>query len=328
MIGENELLQLQQRVQHALSSYDWGMDPKTLSDPVEYVISLGGKRLRPMLCLLACKLYGDDESMAIKASMGLEVFHNFTLLHDDIMDRADTRRGQLTVHKKWNDSAAILSGDAMLIKAYQLMSEVPESVAPVISRLFSQTALEVCEGQQLDMDYEGRQEVGIPDYIRMIRLKTAVLLGASLKIGAILGGADTFNQDKMYEFGIQLGLAFQLRDDYLDAFGDPRLFGKKIGGDICCNKKTFLLLTALKNATGADRDELLEALSLPIASQSDEKIRRVLAVYRKVGVVEATLEAIRKYDDMAMACIASLDISDEGKELLGQIASELAGREH
>ena len=328
MISENEMFQLQQRVQHALTSYDWGMDPTTLSDPVEYVISLGGKRLRPVLCLLACKLYSDDASIALKAAMGLEVFHNFTLLHDDIMDRADTRRGQMTVHKRWNDSAAILSGDAMLIKAYQLVGEVPQSVAPAVSRLFSQTAMEVCEGQQLDMDYEQRSDVTISDYLRMIRLKTAVLLAASLKMGALLGGADTFNQDKLYEFGLQLGLAFQLRDDYLDAFGDPKLFGKKTGGDIACNKKTYLLITALQRAQGEDRTELLDALALSSPEQREEKIRRVLAVYRKVGVQEATLEAIRKYDDLAMACVYSLDLEDDAKELLGRIASDLAGREH
>ena len=321
-----KIKQLQQDFADFLANTDLNGQPKELYEPIAYTLLQSGKRLRPMLCLLANELFDGDEQEALWPALALETFHNFTLIHDDIMDKAPLRRGKETVYQKWNADIAILSGDAMLAQAFQYALKPKQGAE--IARQLGKVAIEICEGQQMDLNFETLGNVTIPEYLEMIRLKTAVLLAASLKMGAMLGGADTFNQDKLYEFGIQLGLAFQLRDDYLDAFGDPKLFGKKTGGDIACNKKTYLLITALQRAQGDDRSELLDALSLSTPEQREEKIRRVLAVYRKVGVQEATLEAIRKYDDLAMACVYSLDLDDEAKMLLGRIASELAGREH
>ena len=321
-----KIKQLQQDFADFLANTDLNGQPKELYEPIAYTLLQSGKRLRPMLCLLANELFDGDEQEALWPALALETFHNFTLIHDDIMDKAPLRRGKETVYQKWNADIAILSGDAMLAQAFQYALKPKQGAE--IARQLGKVAIEICEGQQMDLNCETLGNVTIPEYLEMIRLKTAVLLAASLKMGAMLGGADTFNQDKLYEFGIQLGLAFQLRDDYLDAFGDPKLFGKKTGGDIACNKKTYLLITALQRAQGDDRSELLDALSLSTPEQREEKIRRVLAVYRKVGVQEATLEAIRKYDDLAMACVYSLDLDDEAKMLLGRIASELAGREH
>ncbi|MBP5318762.1 MAG: polyprenyl synthetase family protein [Paludibacteraceae bacterium] len=323
---ENVIEKLQQRFERALKSCSFSGEPQGLYDPIGYVLSIGGKRVRPTLCLLACRLYGGDESIAMKAAMGLEVFHNFTLLHDDIMDRADTRRGQATVHVKWNDNVAILSGDAMLIKAYQLMSGVPEASQARVNEIFSQTALEVCEGQQYDMDFEHSDQVSLDDYLRMIRLKTAVLLAASLQIGALLGGADKFNQEKLYEFGIQMGLAFQLRDDLLDAFGDPKLFGKKIGGDIRCGKRTYLRLVAEQAADAQTKAALQQLFALP-ASQDGPKVEQVLAIYKALGVKEATEAAIEKCFAKSMVLVDSLDLQDEQKEVLTRIAHDLTGRE-
>ena len=287
--------QLQQQVEKAIADINWVQEPTGLYHPIDYVLSLGGKRIRPVLTLLACKLFSDDEKQALSTALAVEVFHNFTLLHDDVMDRADTRRGKPTVHKKWNDNTAILSGDAMLIKAYQLLQQAPADKLPILLDLFSKTAIEVCEGQQYDVDFENDLAVQLPQYIEMIRLKTAVLLAAALKMGAIIGGASQQDADALYHYGINLGLAFQLRDDYLDSFGDPAVFGKKIGGDICCNKKTFLMITALQTASEEQRKELLQWIGCTDATCHEQKIKAVLNIYQDLQIDTRCEEAIRAY---------------------------------
>ena len=246
MLSFNEILQ---KVEHEISQLSFEYPPKSLYDPIEYILSLGGKRIRPALALMACNLYQENIDNVIYPALGIEVFHNFTLLHDDLMDRADKRRNKPTVHKVWNDNTAILSGDAMLIAAYQLIGKTEPSCLKEVFDLFTETALEICGGQQYDMEFESRTDVTEPEYIEMIRLKTAVLLACSLKIGAIICGASKEDADNLYDFGINIGLAFQLQDDLLDVYGDTATFGKNIGGDITCNKKTFLLIHAFELAS-------------------------------------------------------------------------------
>ena len=313
-------------VENALSRLNWKDNPQSLYDPIEYVLSLGGKRIRPALCTLACEFYSGDAEKAMSAALGLEIFHNFTLLHDDIMDRADTRRGQATVHKKWNDNAAILSGDAMLICAYQHMSQVENHLLSNIMMLFSKVAMEVCKGQQLDMAFETRDNVKIDEYIEMIRLKTAVLLAESLEIGAIIGGAPVADADLLYNYGINLGLAFQLRDDYLDAFGDPKEFGKQIGGDIKCNKKTFLLLTALQNAQGATAENLRNWISANEVNDEQAKIKAVLDIYRETEADKRCEEAIQDFFEKSVVCAKNLQLSEDKKDILINLAYHLMGR--
>jgi len=243
--------------------------PAGLYEPIDYVMAAGGKRVRPVLTLMACHLFSDDIGKAVTPALALEIFHNFTLLHDDLMDHADVRRNRPTVHKRWNESAAILSGDAMLILAYRLMCRAQSEILPELLDVFTQTALEVCEGQQYDMDFEQRSDVCIDEYLQMIRLKTAVLLAASLKIGAICGGATRENIESLDRFGISLGLTFQIQDDWLDVYADPDVFGKAIGGDILTGKKTFLLLTAFEKADETTRTKLIALLNHPTLSADE-----------------------------------------------------------
>lgn len=313
-------------IENALSRLNWKDNPQSLYDPIEYVLSLGGKRIRPALCTLACEFYSGDAEKAMSAALGLEIFHNFTLLHDDIMDRADTRRGQATVHKKWNDNAAILSGDAMLICAYQHMSQVENHLLSNIMMLFSKVALEVCKGQQLDMSFETRDNVTVDEYIEMIRLKTAVLLATSLEIGAIIGGAPSSDSDLLYNYGINLGLAFQLRDDYLDAFGDPKEFGKQIGGDIKCNKKTFLLLNALKTAEGATAENLRNWINANEVNDEKAKIKAVLDIYRETEADKRCEEAIQDFFEKSVVCAKRLQLPEYKKDILINLAYHLMGR--
>ena len=318
--------QLQQQVEKAIADINWVQEPTGLYQPIDYVLSLGGKRIRPVLTLLACKLFSDDEKQALSTALAVEVFHNFTLLHDDVMDRADTRRGKPTVHKKWNDNTAILSGDAMLIKAYQLLQQAPADKLPVLLDLFSKTAIEVCEGQQYDVDFENDLAVQLPQYIEMIRLKTAVLLAAALKMGAIIGGASQQDADALYHYGINLGLAFQLRDDYLDSFGDPAVFGKKIGGDICCNKKTFLMITALQTASEEQRNELLQWIGCTDATCHEQKIKAVLNIYQDLQIDIRCEEAIRAYFEKSVGSLKDVQLSDNKKDILIKFANDLMGR--
>lgn len=300
--------------------------PKGLYEPIEYVLSIGGKRIRPSLAYMAFSLYDDDYAKLHHSAMALEVFHNFTLLHDDVMDNASVRRNCPTVHQKWDVNTAILSGDAMLIRAYQYVAKTPSDKLHQMLTLFSQTGLEVCEGQQYDMEFETRNDVSIDEYLEMIRLKTAVLLACSLKTGAIVAGAPTVDADHLYSFGLNLGLAFQLKDDWLDVFGHQEAFGKAIGNDIVSNKKTFLLLSALESAKGDLKDELILALN-DNSIAKEEKIRRVKDVYLKLHVKELSEVKMSYYYDLAKLSLASVNIDSAKKTELEQLASLLMDRD-
>ncbi|MDR1654224.1 MAG: polyprenyl synthetase family protein [Prevotellaceae bacterium] len=303
----------------------WQREPQGLYAPVDYVLSLGGKRLRPALTLMGCNLFSDNILPAIKPAIGIEIFHNFTLLHDDIMDKATLRRGKPTVNVKWNANTAILSGDLMQIEAYRYISESPEAALKQILDIFSQTAAEVCYGQQYDMDFETLTDVDESDYLEMIRLKTAVILGCALKIGAIIGGAQGIDCQRLYEFGINLGLAFQIKDDWLDVWGDERTFGKKLGGDILCNKKTYLLINALQRAKHDDAAEL-NALLTNVSMAHDLKIKRVTEIFNRLKIKELAEEKINFFYEKSLHNIASVNVSDERKTNLQILAEKLLQR--
>lgn len=307
----------------AIACLDWSKEPQGLYAPIAYALSSGGKRLRMQLVLAGCRLVGGNEQDALPFAEAIEVFHNFTLLHDDVMDRADVRRGKPTVHVKWNDNTAILSGDQMLIEAYHLLEGVPEQYLPQLLRLFTKTATEICEGQQYDVDFEQRDDVQISDYIEMIRLKTSVLLAAALQGGAIIGGATEAQQEALYNYGIHLGLAFQIQDDLLDCFGDSDTFGKAIGGDISCNKKTYLLLSARDNADMKQRAALERWLMQTAPSQ--EKIDAVKQLYIATQAREAAEQAIQQHTGEALDCLKALPRNDESARL-EQMALSLAKR--
>ncbi len=310
-------------VNAAIAALDWSKEPQGLYAPIAYALSSGGKRLRMQLVLAGCRLVGGNEQDALPFAEAIEVFHNFTLLHDDVMDRADVRRGKPTVHVKWNDNTAILSGDQMLIEAYRLLEGVPEQSLPQLLRLFTKTATEICEGQQYDVDFEQRDDVQISDYIEMIRLKTSVLLAAALQGGAIIGGATEAQQQALYNYGIHLGLAFQIQDDLLDCFGDPKTFGKAIGGDISCNKKTYLLLSALHRANPRQYSELERWIKQTEPSQ--EKIDAVKQLYIDTQAREAAEQAIQQHTAEALECLKALPQNDETQRL-EQMALSLAKR--
>ena len=309
-------------VNQAIASIPYPDAPSQLYEPISYHMALGGKRVRPVLTLMACDAMGGDLSRALDAAVGLEMFHNFTLLHDDVMDNADVRRGKPTVHRRWNDNTAILSGDTMLTIATQYIARTANW--PVMD-LFNKTAIEIYEGQQWDMDYEVRNDVTVDEYINMIRLKTSVLLGCALKTGALLADASTEDADALYEAGVNMGLAFQLRDDVLDVWGDPVTFGKEIGGDIMNNKKTFLLINAMQLAQGDDADELRHWLNDPYATR-DNKVAGVTALYERLGTRQLAEDAIARYNDMAIAAFNQIKMSDEDKQAFINLANRLAGR--
>lgn len=308
--------ELMKRIHAYIEQLSYSREPKGLYDPIEYVLALGGKRLRPVLMLLAYNLYREDVESIFSQAAGIETYHNFTLLHDDLMDNADMRRGKPVVHKKWNENTAILSGDAMLILSYQfMMNQCPPEHVQEVMEIFSRTALEVCEGQQWDMEFESRNDVTVGEYIEMIRLKTSVLLAAALKIGAVLGGASSADAQRLYDFGIRMGLAFQLQDDYLDVYGNPAVFGKKIGGDILCNKKTYMLITALEQAKGETREELLRWLN-EADFVPEEKIAAVTAIYNKVGIAGYCDAQIEKYYREGLQLLNEVDVDNARKENL------------
>lgn len=308
-----------------LEKLDWSKQPQGLYEPIAYILSLGGKRVRPALTLMACEIFKDDISEAIAPALGIEVFHNFTLLHDDIMDKAPIRRSKETVHVKWNENTAILSGDVMQIEAYKLITKAPNDVLRQVLDLFSTTATEICEGQQYDMEFESRENVDADEYLEMIRLKTAVLLGCSLKIGALIGGASDKNADLLYKFGINIGLAFQLKDDLLDVYGDEKTFGKKTGGDILCNKKTYMLINALKEAKDADRKELLQWLNISDGREED-KINAVKSLYDRLKVKSICEDKMTSFYSMAVANLDKLDVLDIKKQELRKLALKLMSR--
>ena len=307
-----------------LKKFPINREPSNLYDPVSYILTLKGKRLRPILTLMATDIFSNSYKSGLDAALAVEVFHNFSLVHDDIMDSAELRRGNKTVHKKWNVSTGILSGDVMLIQAYQLFENYEGEVFVDLAKLFSKTAIEVCEGQQYDFDFETRDNVKTSDYLKMITYKTAVLLGASMKMGAIIARASKEDQDKIYDFGKYLGIAFQLQDDYLDAFGDEIKFGKKIGGDILENKKTYLYLKAIEFLSEDKKNQLLGLYTNN--NSSEEKIKTTKALFEESGSVDYTVKEIKKYTNSAFEILESLNISAEKKKLLYEFGNSLMDR--
>lgn len=316
----------QQLLEKQIHALELPKEPKNLYDPLRYFLTLGGKRTRPSLTMLACHLFGSPGIKAINAALAVELFHNFTLIHDDIMDDAPLRRGKATVHEKWNRDIGILSGDVLFVEAYSLLAKHDSDVLPKLLNVFTRTAREVCEGQQMDMDYESSNSVTIDQYIEMIRLKTSVLLGAALEMGALIGGAENKEDiEHIYDFGVNIGLAFQMHDDLLDLYADPDKFGKQVGGDILSNKKTFLLLKAYEmadNETKAKLDQILENQS------GQEKIDNVKAVFEQLGVRQKTEEQKELFYQKALLNMQEINVPDANKKELLDLAKYLMSRDH
>lgn len=315
------------KVNDFLTKLPYDRKPSSLYEPIRYVLSMGGKRIRPVLMLMAYNLYKDDPESILMQAVALETYHNYTLLHDDLMDNADLRRGHETVHKKWDANTAILSGDSMLVLAYQRMATgLTEKLRPVID-VFTETALEIGEGQQYDMDFESRTDVSEAEYIEMIRLKTSVLLACALKIGAILAGAPEEDQEDLYHFGEQIGLAFQLQDDYLDVYGDEKVFGKAIGGDITSNKKTYMLINAFLRADDGQRQELLRWINAKDFDR-EEKVRAVTDLYNKIGIDRLAQEKIAYYFEQSKKYIDAVQLPEERKAELRAYSEKMMYRQY
>lgn len=317
---------LSKKIEEAIQHISFGSKPGSLYDPISYALSVGGKRVRPLLVLLAANMFGGEVDKSLKPAIGIEIFHNFTLLHDDLMDKSDMRRGMPAVHKKWDANTAILSGDAMLIESYRHIASVHSGILPQIISLFSQTAMEVCQGQQLDMDFEKRSDVTESEYIEMITLKTAVLLACSSKMGALLANASLNDAELLYNYGINIGLAFQLKDDLLDVYGDSKTFGKNIGGDIVSNKKTYLLIKALKTSDKKQYSELLKWISAEKFDKT-EKIESVKNIYNELNLKIIAENLIEKYYLAALDCLSSINVADERKKELISLSENLMYRE-
>ena len=323
---EGKIIELQKEINKEISNYSFGSRPDSLYEPLQYIMSLGGKRIRPLLTLLAYGLFKPDMSRVLKQAIAVEVFHNFTLMHDDIMDNAPIRRGSPTVHEKWDSNTAILSGDVMMVKAYEmLMDTSPELVIPILSA-FNICATEVCEGQQLDMEFEGRDNVTEQDYLEMIRLKTAVLLGFSAELGGILAGVDQEARENLRSFGVNIGIGFQLMDDLLDVYGDAKKFGKQEGGDIIANKKTFLLIEAFEKCD-PEQKKILDYWIEEKSFDPAEKVREVKNVYNAVGIPEFTRQKMDTYFSHGMEMIDKIQVQDPEKELLRKFLQALINRE-
>jgi geranylgeranyl diphosphate synthase, type II len=320
----NTFEQLSEQFTEKFSIDHFPQQPASLYEPNRYFLQLGGKRIRPVLCLMGNELFEEINKDAWQVAAAIELFHNFTLIHDDIMDKAPLRRGMPTVHQKFGESTALLAGDVMLVAAYDYLNKISGKYVFSIVNLFNKTARKVCEGQQLDMDFENSSEVKMDDYLHMISLKTSVLLAASLKMGAVLGGAGERNQNLLYEFGRKLGLAFQVQDDYLDAFGDPEKFGKQVGGDIRSNKKTFLLIHALETASAECRQQLFELMK----SNEDSKVEEVLSIFRQCRVDEWATELKNKFITEAFAHLEDVAVLSKRKEPLKQLAVFLTQRQN
>ena len=317
-------------INQAIESLNWEKEPKGLYEPIAYALASGGKRVRPTLALIAAEsiingglINGGRIDDVVPAALALEIFHNFTLLHDDVMDKAPVRRGRETVHVKWNENTAILSGDQMLIEAYKELAQVPAGKLPQVLKWFNEMATAICEGQQYDVDFEHASQVTIEDYMMMIEKKTSVLLAYAMKIGGYIAGANESQQEALYQYGLHLGLAFQIQDDILDVYGDPKTFGKKIGGDICANKKTFLLLTALESADAESRAELLQWMMA--TDRDEEKIAAVTEIYNKLGVREAGEVVMEEHTAIALEQLDKLPQND-ATETLRELAERLATR--
>ena len=317
--------QLLEKINTYLQEMPYSRPPKGLYDPIEYELSLGGKRIRPVLMLMAYNLYKEDVETILPQAAGLETYHNHTLLHDDVMDKADMRRNKPTVHRVWSENAAILSGDAMLILAYRLMAECPEVKLKEVLDIFTRTTMEICEGQQWDMEFETRLDVTVDEYIEMIRLKTSVLLAAALKIGACLAGASKEDADLLYDFGVSMGLAFQLQDDWLDVYGDPKVFGKNIGGDILCNKKTYMLITALAQADEEQKVELQRWLSAE-EYEPAKKIEAVTHIYNVMNIGKQCMDKSDAYYAEGLSVLERVSLPTERKAMLKEFACSLMNR--
>jgi geranylgeranyl diphosphate synthase type II len=322
MYSQSELKEV---VDKALINLSYNTESEKLINPVKYILSVGGKRLRPVMALMACNLFYDKIDNAILPAAGLEVFHNFTLVHDDIMDQSSVRRGFPTVHHKWNTSQAILSGDVMAFISNECFLQTPQNYLLRVFRIFNKAAIEVCVGQQLDMDYEKAAFISHGEYLRMIELKTAVLLAASLKIGAIIGGAEDKDSDLLFEFGRNLGLAFQIQDDLLDIWGDANLFGKKSGGDIVANKKTYPLVKAMEIASSRQLKVLQEQFSQKEHDQ-EEKVKKVISIYDQLNIKEITENLANDYISKAFALLMRVNVAEKRKKELTGVASSLIGR--
>lgn len=307
-----------------IAALSFPAEPAGLYEPISYTLASGGKRLRPQLAMLGAQLFGGNEDEVLPVALALEVFHNFTLLHDDVMDKAAVRRGRPTVHVRWNENTAILSGDQMMIEAYRLLSRIREDKLPEVLRMFNNMATGICEGQQFDMDFEQRELVTLDEYLHMIRLKTALLLAYALRMGAYVAGADIDAQQHLFDYGIYLGLAFQIQDDLLDVYGDEKTFGKAIGGDILCGKKTYMLLTALQKADNITRNQLIDTLTSSSLSDS-EKITCVTAIYDKLCVRQAAEQTIADYTNQALLCLQALP-DNEANSRLRDLANSLVRR--
>ncbi|MBP5777918.1 MAG: polyprenyl synthetase family protein [Prevotella sp.] len=318
--------ELLKKVNEALDGIKYDRQPATLYDPIKYVLALGGKRVRPVLMLLAYNLFKEDPERIMTQAIGLETYHNFTLLHDDLMDNADMRRGHETVHKKWNPNQAILSGDTMLLQAFQRMGQCEADKLQQVIGLFTETTLEIDEGQQLDVEFETRNDVTEAEYIEMIRLKTSVLLACAVKIGAILGGASIEDQENLYKFGEQIGLAFQLQDDLLDVYGDPKLFGKNIGGDITSNKKTYMLINAVNRANDVQRKELMGWIEAETFDRN-EKVKAVTRLYDEIGIRQLCEQKMEACYALAMEYLAKVSVSEERKAILSAYAAAMMKRQ-
>jgi geranylgeranyl diphosphate synthase type II len=321
----HSIYQYQEFISDYLQSQYETKEPRNLYEPIHYILGLGGKRMRPVLTLMSAEVFDADYKLALPAALAVEVFHNFSLIHDDIMDDAPLRRGNETVHEKWDINTAILSGDAMLILAYQYFEKYNTEVFRDLAKLFSKTALEVCEGQQYDVDFETRDDVTIPEYLKMIEYKTAVLVAAAMKMGAIVAETSKENADLIYDFGLNLGLAFQLQDDYLDAFGNPETFGKQVGGDIIENKKTYLYLKAIEFSTENEKEQLLHLFSVQPDDNSD-KIASVKEIFNSSGASQATQKAIQDYTLKAFETLQKIEIDNEKKDILRSFGENLMGR--
>jgi geranylgeranyl diphosphate synthase type II len=316
--------QLLQQFEERFNRRHFPATPETLYEPAQYILGIGGKRVRPVMCLMGNELFDAIKPDAWEVATAVELFHNFTLIHDDIMDQAPLRRGKATVHHRYGTNTAILAGDAMLIMAYEYLRRVSQPYLATILTLFNKAALEVSEGQQLDMDFEQRSRVTFDEYVHMITLKTSVLLAASLQMGAVIGGAGSGNAQHLYEFGKNLGIAFQVQDDYLDAFGDPSKFGKQVGGDILANKKTFLMIYALETAGATDKQRLTELLQ----TQPDDKVDQVLQIFRSCGVDKWALELKQQYLQKALEHLEAIAVVSKRKEPLQQLAAFLVQRDY
>jgi geranylgeranyl diphosphate synthase type II len=318
---------LQDKIRQAIEDETFTGKPDELYQPIRYILSLGGKRMRPLLTLLACDLFGGDIEEAIYPAIALELFHNFTLIHDDIMDKAPLRRGKKTVSKKWNENIAILSGDTMLALAYDHLININKNILTDVIKVFNKTAMEVCEGQQFDMNFETQPDVSISDYLNMIRLKTAVLFGTSLKIGAIIAETNAENLEHIYLFGVNMGIAFQLMDDYLDVFGDAKKFGKKTGGDIITNKKTYLYLKAFETADDNTCQKLFMLFNNP-GIDNRSKVTAIKKIFLELDIDKATEKEMNKYYELAMLSLDSINEDESRKEILRSFAKKLINRDH